>query len=288
MDNILSTNISILFNKRSVLFVTGVTGLAAMLFLILFEPFTIGFEQGDWIGYFMALGYVIPAAVILLISEYVLKPVLISVRKIEKWKIWQAVLWYSGILFPIAFCNSMYYSYRLGYPDFFYTEIFMLFIYRTFLSALLLSLVVIPLYRMYGLLKKGRVSAYFELEEQPEDQLQILLYSENRKEHIKLDVSDILFIEGADNYVWVHKKTEAGDKRLLLRNTLKNIQKQLSNSKNFARCHRSFIVNLDHVMTKKGNSRSMKLILQTDQELPVSKTYTSIIDARLSVSIDPS
>ena len=71
--------------------------------------------------------------------------------------------------------------------------------------------------------------------------------STNDNEKISLLVSQVVFINSADNYVEIHYKTEDKFKKKLLRNTLKNIVAQLKPYSVFVRCHRKYIVNSNHV-----------------------------------------
>ncbi len=102
----------------------------------------------------------------------------------------------------------------------------------------------------------------------------VTLSSENKSEKLKLQINNILFIKAADNYVEIMHKD--GDKisKKLLRNTLKNIELQFTDSDNFIRCHRTYIVNKNHIKKLSKDFNGDKLILHNFQDdIPVSRHY---------------
>jgi len=94
------------------------------------------------------------------------------------------------------------------------------------------------------------------------------------KEAISIDPEDILYIESEGNYVNVHYRQ--GDKIIYkqLRSTIKQMEESLQNHSMFIRCHRAFIVNINHISSAQGNAQGYQLTLSNvHQEIPVSRTY---------------
>ena len=102
----------------------------------------------------------------------------------------------------------------------------------------------------------------------------IELYSENESDNIKLKVSEIIFVKSADNYVEVGFSDEGVLKKKMIRNTLKNIEKQLKEFNNFVRTHRSSIVNIQYIdkLNKNFNTYWLTLV-ETKETVPVSRQY---------------
>jgi DNA-binding LytR/AlgR family response regulator len=98
--------------------------------------------------------------------------------------------------------------------------------------------------------------------------------SENINENFTLPVADVAFIRSADNYVEIVYKEDAGFKKKLIRNTLKNIEQQLKQYSNFLRCHRICIVNI-HFIEKlfRDNENHWLSIKGFSGQLPVSRQY---------------
>lgn len=85
---------------------------------------------------------------------------------------------------------------------------------------------------------------------------------------------NLLYIESADNYVciWYTKNDQL--KKQLLRITMKEVCRQLSET-NIIRCHRSYMVNLDlvKVMRREKENLFLELGVPNVKEIPISKTY---------------
>ena len=61
----------------------------------------------------------------------------------------------------------------------------------------------------------------------------------------------------------------------MIRNTLKEIEKQISDTTSLFKCHRAFIINLAHIEKVSGNSQGYSLrIKYLDREIPVARNYS--------------
>ena len=99
---------------------------------------------------------------------------------------------------------------------------------------------------------------------------------EKGKIHFSILPEDLLFLESADNYVYVYYLADGKKNRRILRNTLKNLEEPLK-ARNILRCHRSFIVNTQNVeMAYKKGKRLFLKLKQTDSSIPVSSKYFSL------------
>lgn len=79
---------------------------------------------------------------------------------------------------------------------------------------------------------------------------------------IKLDVNEITYIEVQKENITIHTLT----KTYKTKGTMSNFEKDIDCSR-FFRCHKSFLVNLDHVKSIK----QYVAILETSEEVPVSR-----------------
>lgn len=95
---------------------------------------------------------------------------------------------------------------------------------------------------------------------------------------------DLLCITSEGNYIKIayldHKSTTYSTK--LLRTTMKQIETQLLPYTDIVRCHRAFLVNLNHVRHVTTSSAGLSLILDSvDIVIPVSRTYLETIKSAL-------
>jgi len=102
---------------------------------------------------------------------------------------------------------------------------------------------------------------------------------------LTLKTNDLIFLEAYDNYVVIHYESDEKMKTYLIRNTLKHFEKDLAEFP-LLRCHRSFMVNMNHVKMMKQEKGIVQLILDNREQntIPVSKTYSENVSKMLSSS----
>lgn len=94
------------------------------------------------------------------------------------------------------------------------------------------------------------------------------------KESANIKPEDILYIESEGNYVNVHYRQGNKATYKQLRSTIKQMEESFQNYPMFIRCHRAFIVNINHISSTQGNAQGYQLTLSNvPQEIPVSRTY---------------
>lgn len=112
----------------------------------------------------------------------------------------------------------------------------------------------------------GSVSAKEEL---------IQISSQLKKESLSFYPSQFIYAESESNYVNFYLQTDEKIQKKVIRNSITDVEQQLTNIPFFARTHRAFIVNLKKIKSKKGNSLGYRLRLQgTAAEIPVSRNKT--------------
>jgi DNA-binding LytR/AlgR family response regulator len=87
-------------------------------------------------------------------------------------------------------------------------------------------------------------------------------------------IENLLYLEAADNYIYIFYLNKSKVDRFVLRNTLKNIEEELKSTE-IVRCHRSYMVNFDKVkvIRKQKDGVYLELDFPSVVDLPVSKTY---------------
>lgn len=106
-------------------------------------------------------------------------------------------------------------------------------------------------------------------------QKMINFYDETDKLRFSLNSMDVLFIESTDNYVTVMVQDKDRIKKIMLRNTMKRLEKELEKTM-IRRCHRSYMVNFEKVKMVRLSGTNLYIYLDTKDEtrIPVSRTYT--------------
>lgn len=103
---------------------------------------------------------------------------------------------------------------------------------------------------------------------QVQKNIQEYIFVKAEYENIKLNLNDILYIEGLKDYVKIHT---SNGKYILTLNSLKKFEVSLENG-DFFRIHRSYIVNLKHVKSIQKN----KVVIM-DKRIPVGENYKTLL-----------
>lgn len=101
----------------------------------------------------------------------------------------------------------------------------------------------------------------------------LTIFDEKGKASFQVDSNNLLFIQASSNYIEIYHKVDQELSRFLLRNSLSNIEKQLTETY-LNRCHRSYIANLNLVEKITGNAQGYKLHFKNFPEIivPVSRS----------------
>ena len=93
-------------------------------------------------------------------------------------------------------------------------------------------------------------------------------------ENVKINYTDILFVEGLKDYVKIY--TTDGKYVLTLMSLIK-LENSLAH-KGFSRIHRSYIVNLAHIKSIQKNK-----VLIVDKRLPISESYKTAFFSKINL-----
>ena len=132
------------------------------------------------------------------------------------------------------------------------------------------------LIRQNSSLISERKAVQKQIEKYEEDNMNksIEFISETGSDNLTLLIAEVVFVQSADNYVEIVYMDAGSMRKTLIRNTLKNVELQISPYSNFIRCHRSCIVNKHYIEKLNQSYGSHWLTLKGHQEkIPVSRQY---------------
>ncbi len=117
--------------------------------------------------------------------------------------------------------------------------------------------------------------------EEDENALQkayVQIHDEHGEMRLSIRRENLILIESADNYIEVWYLNNGQIKKSLIRNTLMRVAKELE-PLNIRRCHRSYIVNLEHIKVLRREKEGVFIDMGIEgvPEIPISKTYSSEI-----------
>ena len=128
----------------------------------------------------------------------------------------------------------------------------------------------------YSVRPENRQSSNPE-DEQSEKIIQI--DSKLKKEKLNFYPDQFLYATSDGNYVVFFLNRNNKVEKEVIRNSINNIEEQLSQIPSIVRTHRAFIVNIRKVYLKKGNALGYQLKLSNiDVEIPVSRQNIKAFD----------
>ena len=102
-------------------------------------------------------------------------------------------------------------------------------------------------------------------------------YAKGGRMAFSTKLSNILYIEAADNYVNLHYINDNKEDTFILFNSMKNIEKNFSGT-SLMRCHRGYMVNAMNVKLMRKDGMGLLLELnKCDKVVPVSKSFAEPI-----------
>lgn len=110
----------------------------------------------------------------------------------------------------------------------------------------------------------------------------IRIISKLKKEELSFFPHQFLYAESDGNYVKFYLEDKERIRTELIRNSITEVERQLSGISYFKRVHRAFIVNMKMIRSKKGNTLGYRIKLYgTEAEIPVSRQKVREFDSLL-------
>lgn len=262
-----------LHEKKNSITMILFTALFSLLFINLFQPF----GSRNWYPGVSDTKYFAFSSLIILTGMLVvvISRVILNARSKRKPILyWHYGLW---ILAEIAAMSIFYTLFAQFFPKDGLTrdisESFRQSLYNTAL-VLLLPYAISWLY--FSWKEKSALLEHMGLEKGADGAARMLIPFTDEKGELKISIvtENLLYIESADNYTTLHYLNKSKLSHYLLRNSLKRMEEQLSDTP-LVRCHRSYMVNMDKVKIVKKEKGGIMLELDEENtpDLPVSKTY---------------
>lgn len=107
----------------------------------------------------------------------------------------------------------------------------------------------------------------------------VQIFDEKGEMRLSVRREHLLLLESADNYVCVWYINNSAPKKILVRNTLTRVAKELE-ATHIQRCHRSYVINLDAIKVMRREKEGIFVEFGMDgvPDVPISKTYIENIN----------
>ncbi|MGV3559752.1 LytR/AlgR family response regulator transcription factor [Larkinella arboricola] len=269
-------------------------GLFVGVFLLIFQPFGLNNWQTPYktvkILGFGGITFLITAFIYLVIPGLLPKHF-----NNENWTVGREIFWITALITLIGLANYFYLQWLTGSaihgPDLAGTLIV------TFLIGIFPSAASVVVNYIVQLRKYRESAREIPVRDHPEPSVSaaveqrplITITAENEKDRLSLPATDLLYIESSDNYSTVVYLKDGQPVKVLLRSSLSRLESQLNPDRDpttgrnpIARCHRSYIVNLERVEKVTGNAQGYKLHVYDGMfQIPVARKYNETLVTQL-------
>lgn len=260
--------------NQKILIVLGLS-VFVFLFLTIFEPF--GISNIEFYKPLILLGYGLITLIVSLILFFVTPMLLPNYFDRDHWNVKKAFVFSFLGLLLITVLNWKY-TEVLGNGLIDEKFTFLQFVFFTMtVGALAIIFIILLSERLLKHLKKLEAREWTSIlldKQKDKTAIDTTLFLGAKNHQIEVAVSDLYCIKSEGNYVMVYHLSQDKMIKKLLRCPLSQIKQQLSAHDFFKQCHRSFIVNFDHVKKVNGNARSYALeIVGLVFQVPVSRQF---------------
>jgi LytTr DNA-binding domain len=107
----------------------------------------------------------------------------------------------------------------------------------------------------------------------------------NNRVELTINLNQLYFFKASDNYIEIFYRNATnteGPLRMVIRNSLKDIENQFLDVPQLFRCHKAYIVNIEKVTEINGNAKGYFLTLEhIEEKIPVSRSNINALKQRL-------
>lgn len=251
------------------------SGLFVFVFLFFFQPF--GSAQSIAYKYIFLAGFGVAVFLGVATTYFILPKLFREFFRPEKWTIGKEILLQFGSILIISVFNSLH-NYN-WWPD--------INLYQTFFNFVIIT-ISIGIFPITGLIffkertlsKRNTQKAQLLYNQLPsksiEETITVQIQEDSVKESpIVMQLSEFVYAQSEGNYITIHYLNGNTLMHKLIRLSLKQLEIQLENLSQIKRCHRSYLINRQHITSIDGNARSLTIQLEkVATSIPVSRTFS--------------
>ncbi len=242
-------------NAKIILFIS----LGVLAFLLIFQPIDIASFTKTQIFY-LVTGLAASTFLVLSLNLIVLPSLFPKIFDNDLWNIKREILWNIWILITITGSDILFYSRLFGLIDIAFSDIGRI-VLIGFLPVSVL--IIINQDRMLRSHLESAQSLNKKLIESKQKKERMIHFkSDYKKDDLMIKANALYFVKSADNYIEVYFLNDGLVEKQMVRSSLSQAELSIQEFDFIMRCHRTFIVNINHIREIKGNSQGLKLFFE--------------------------
>ncbi|HEX3009650.1 MAG TPA: LytTR family DNA-binding domain-containing protein [Bacteroidales bacterium] len=240
------------------------------IFLYAFQPFAISSIPPKE-RYYLITGFAVVTFLALSFNLLVLPSLFPKIFTAREWNIKKEIIWYTWILSTIL-TGLFLLNNSLGVMK----VSFNLVIGLILIAVIPITVLIIVNHnRILRIHLRLADELNKKLKENKSIQEKMIYFnSAYQKDSLAIKVNSLLFIRSANNYIEVFWKEGDVIKNQMVRYSISSAEEATSEYKFILKCHRSYIVNINHIDKIEGNSQGYRLFFENiSSPVPVSKNF---------------
>lgn len=277
IKEILNQQFPYLDATKDKLVLIGFVGIFILLFLSVYAPF----NMNQW-GDSLYLGYVGIGSVVLLMTQFVLRPLL----GFTSLKVYSFVVWFIAELLLITIGIYLAYSPELTTWN---DKLYEYFLTLRYVVLILVAPYILVIWYLsvrykFTLTEKNGQNQVAAATQKNNTLLNIT--GENNKVVLAIDYAHLLFVKSSGNYLEIHYLKGERAAKEVVRMSLKELESKIDES-SIIRIHRSYVVNIHQIASFKKTRKGYALLVKNNQEetLPVSSSYKDGFEESLELKM---
>ncbi len=255
-------------NAKIILFIS----VGVLVYILLFLPIDISSFTEKEITYLIA-GITVATFIMLSMNLIVFPSLIPKMFDNSRWTIKREIIWNAWTLISISGIYYILYSFVYGVYIIHFVDLLQF----VFLAVIPVSAVIVINYNrlLRNNLKMARqLNAKLAENKQLRERL-IDFDSEYKKDNLIVRADSIIMIKSADNYIEVYYEKDGIVKKRLIRSSLSKMENMLKDFSFMFKCHRSYIINLNHIAEIQGHDAQGYKVFFEGIDFPalVSQTY---------------
>lgn len=253
-------------NAKVIFFIS----VGVLAFILVFQPIEIYSHPRKLV--FLIAGFFLSTFVTLAINLLVLPSLFPRLFRSEKWNVGKEILWDIWLLLNVSFADFLIYTRLFEIMNLHFSDV-----------GKILLIACLPLAVLIVINQERLLRAHLKSALQMNERLMksrnlketlIHLESEYKTDSISITADALVLIRSADNYIEVYYRSNGNVKKQMVRSSLKKAEETLRDFDFIFKCHRSYIININHIKEVRGDSQGYTLFFdQIDFPVPVSQNY---------------
>ncbi|GAB5551859.1 MAG: hypothetical protein Sapg2KO_14500 [Saprospiraceae bacterium] len=251
------------------------SGIFVYVFLIVYQPF--GTERLTTYKYLFLAGFGVSVFLGVATTYFILPKLFQEFFRPEKWTIVKEILLQSCCILIISAFITLHNNYLAR--EIVSHQTFFNFLEIT-ISIGIFPIVGLIFFKERTLSKRNIERAQLLSNQLPPAAVEETITVQIQEESVKaspivMQLSEFVYAQSEGNYVTIYHLDDNALVHKLMRLSLKQLDIQLESFSQIKRCHRSYLINMQHITSIDGNARSLTIQLdKVATSIPVSRSFS--------------